>query len=139
VNRRDTFTRSKSSRDRPKREASPCSTSASCRSRPVPDVPQDTTKKLVPGTWLRFLGDTAAKAGYPVPQKAKTPRERDALAWAGTLRGFSDKLKPDADAIASGSELSQVVVVAMHRLEAEYSAQLAAVAMVRLNKSAKPR
>ena len=106
---------------------------------PIPDVPQDATKKLVPGTWLRFLGDTAAKAGYPVPEKAKTPRERDALAWAGMLRGFADKLKADSDAIAPTTELSQVVLVALHRLEAEYSAQQAAEATIRPSKTAKPR
>lgn len=105
----------------------------------IPDVPQDATRKLVPGTWLRFLGDTAAKAGYPVPEKAKTPRERDALAWAGMLRGFGDKLKADADAIAPSTELSQVVLVALHRLEAEYSAQQAAEATIRPSKAAKPR
>jgi len=26
----------------------------------VPDVPQDATRKLVPGTWLKFLSDTAS-------------------------------------------------------------------------------
>jgi hypothetical protein len=29
----------------------------------VPDVPQDATRKLVPGTWLRFLSDTASTVG----------------------------------------------------------------------------
>src|ERR1700690_40277 len=63
----------------------------------IPDVPQDATKTLVPGTWLRFLSETAAAAGYPVGDKASTPRERDALAWAGMLHGISDKLKADKD------------------------------------------
>jgi hypothetical protein len=92
----------------------------------VPDVPQDATRKLVPGTWLQFLSQTAAAAGYAVSEKAATPREKDALAWAGMLRGFSDRLKPDADAITPSTDLSHVVTVALHRLEAEYSAQKAA-------------
>jgi hypothetical protein len=92
----------------------------------VPDVPQDATRKLVPGTWLRFLSETAAAAGYPVGDKAVTPREKDALAWAGMLRGFSDKLKADADTISPSTDLAHVVTVALHRLEAEYSAQKAA-------------
>jgi hypothetical protein len=92
----------------------------------IPDVPQDATKKLVPGTWLRFLTETAAAAGYPVDDKAVTPRERDALAWAGMLHGFSDKLKAEADAISPSTDLAHVVTVAVHRLEAEYGAQKAA-------------
>ena len=89
----------------------------------VPDVPQDATKKLVPGTWLQFLSETAGAAGYPVGDKAATPREKDMLAWAGMLHGFSDKLKTDADEISSSTDLAHVVIIAIHRLEAEYSAQ----------------
>jgi hypothetical protein len=92
----------------------------------IPDVPQDATKKLVPGTWLAFLTDTARAAGYPASADAKTPRERDAQAWAGMLEGLHDKLHAEADAIAPATELSHVVTVAMHRLEAEYHAQQAA-------------
>ena len=92
----------------------------------VPDVPQDATRKLVPGTWLAFLTETARAAGHPVRSDAKTPRERDALAWAGMLEGFHDKLKIVADTLAPATELSHVVAVAMHRLEAEYNAQQAA-------------
>jgi hypothetical protein len=92
----------------------------------VPDVPQDATKKLVPGTWLRFLSATANSAGYPVEEAVKAPRERDALAWAGMLHGLSDKLKADQDALPPDTDLAHVVAVARHRLEAEYSAQKAA-------------
>jgi hypothetical protein len=95
---------------------------------PVPDVPEDATKKLVPGTWLAFLADTAKAAGHPVPDKAKTPRDRDAMAWAGMLQGFSDKLKPDADGIAQTTDLSKVATVVEHRLEAQFSAQQSAEA-----------
>lgn len=94
----------------------------------VPDVPQDGTKKLVPGTWLKFLSDTASASGHAVSDKAKTPRERDALAWAGMLEGFSDKLKADADGVATTTDLSKIVTVTLHRLETEYKAQQAAEA-----------
>lgn len=94
----------------------------------VPDVPDDATKKLVPGTWLKFLTATAAAAGHPVSDKAKTPKEKDALAWAGMLEGFSEKLKADASGVDTATELSKVVSVVLHRLEAEYSAQQAAEA-----------
>jgi len=92
----------------------------------VPDVPRDATTKLVPGTWLKFLSETAAAAGYPVGEKASMPREKDALAWAGMLHGLGDRLKIDEDAIAPNTDLSHVVTVARHRLEAEYNAQKAA-------------
>jgi hypothetical protein len=94
----------------------------------VPDVPRDATTKLVPGTWLTFLGQTAAAAGHPVAAEARTPRERDALAWAGMLQAFSDKLKADADGIGVTTPLRDVVFVAMHRLETEFHAQQAAEA-----------
>lgn len=94
----------------------------------VPDVPEDSTKKLVPGTWLRFLTDTANAAGHPVSDKAKTPREKDALAWAGMLQGLGEKLAADSDGISNATEMSRVVATVQHRLEAEYSAQQAAEA-----------
>jgi hypothetical protein len=89
----------------------------------IPDVPDDATKKLVPGTWLKFLTETAAAAGHPVSDKAKTPREKDALAWAGMLEGFSDKLKAEYAGVDATTDLNKVVPVTLHRLEAEYKAQ----------------
>ena len=94
----------------------------------VPDVPSDATQKLVPGTWLKFLSDTATAAGHPVTDKAKTPRERDALAWGGMQQGFGEKLAADASGIAPSTDLSKVVTTVLHRLETEYSAQQAAEA-----------
>lgn len=104
----------------------------------VPDVPENGTKKLVPGTWLRFLGDTAKAAGHPVPDKARTPREKDALAWSGMLEGFHDKLSADADGIAPTTDASKVVTVVLHRLEAEFNAQRAAESTVKPPKPGKP-
>jgi hypothetical protein len=86
----------------------------------VPDVPEDGTKRLVPGTWLKFLTDTATAAGHPVSAKATTPKDQDRSAWAGMLEGFSDKLKADADGIAATTDLSKVVTVVLQRLEEEY-------------------
>jgi hypothetical protein len=94
----------------------------------MPDVPQDATQKLVPGTWLKFLSDTAAAAGHAVPATAKTPREKDALAWAGMQQGFGEKLAADAAGIGTATDLSKVVTMTLHRLETEYSAQQAAAA-----------
>jgi hypothetical protein len=94
----------------------------------MPDVPQDGTTKLVPGTWLKFLSDTATAAGHPVPATAKTPREKDSLAWAGMQQGFGEKLAADADGIATSTDLSKVVTTTLHRLETEFSAQQAAEA-----------
>jgi hypothetical protein len=91
-----------------------------------PDAPQDATKKLVPGTWLKYLTEVARAAGHPVPEKAKTPRERDALAWAGMLEGVSEKLDADYAGIAPTTSLSQVVTTVLHRLQAEFHAQVAA-------------
>jgi hypothetical protein len=103
----------------------------------APDVPEDGSKKLVPGTWLRFLTDTANAAGHPVPAKARTPREKDAMAWAGMLEGMSDKLKADDDGIATTTDLSRVETTMLHRLEAEFKAQQSAEATE--HRPAKPK
>jgi hypothetical protein len=92
----------------------------------IPDVPADATAKLVPGTWLKFLAATAAAAGHAVPDKAKTPREKDALAWSGMLEGFSDKLKAEFAGVSASTDLNSVVSNVLHRLEMEFKAQQAA-------------
>ncbi|HEY1691940.1 MAG TPA: hypothetical protein VGG39_07250 [Polyangiaceae bacterium] len=94
----------------------------------MPNLPSDGSTRIVPGTWLRFLTDTANAAGHPVPAKARTPRQKDALAWAGMLEGFHDKLQADSDGIAPTTDLSKVTSVVLHRLDAEYGAQQAAEA-----------
>ena len=58
--------------------------------------------------------------------KAKTAREKDALAWAGMLQGFSDRLTAVSGDMGTTTDLSKVVAVVLHRLDAEYRAQLAA-------------
>jgi hypothetical protein len=106
---------------------------------PPPDVPLDGSKKLVPGTWIRFLTDTARAAGHPVPDKARTPRERDALAWGGMLEGFSDKLKADDDGVAGTTDLNRIVTTVLHRLESEFKAQQAAEATERVRGCKAPK
>jgi len=105
----------------------------------LPDVPEDVSKKLVPGTWLKFLSETAAAAGHPVSDKATTARERDALAWAGMLLGFSDKLKADVDGIEPATDLGKVVTVAQHRLETGFAAEKAAEATLHKAPAAGPK
>ena len=94
----------------------------------MPPVPTDATQKLVPGTWLTFLTAVANAAGHPAPDAAKTPRAKDAMAWAGMLEGFSDKLTADGAGIATTTPLSQVALNVQHRLDAQYKAQQAALA-----------
>jgi hypothetical protein len=105
----------------------------------IPDVPEDANKKLVPGTWLKFLSETAAAAGHPVSDKVKAPRERDALAWAGMLLGFADKLKADVEGIEPATDLGKVVTVAEHRLEAGFSAEKAAEATLKKPAAGAPK
>jgi hypothetical protein len=92
----------------------------------IPEVPADATKKLVPGTWLKFLEATASAAGHPVADKAKGPKQKDALAWAGMLQGFSDKLKALSEGVAPSTDLNVVSTNVLHRLEVEFKAQEAA-------------
>jgi hypothetical protein len=64
---------------------------------PPPPLPEHAKDRLKPGTWLSYITRVAAACGHPVPDTAKTPREKEALAWSGVLAGFVDRL--DADAV----------------------------------------
>ncbi len=90
---------------------------------PVPAVPDDATKPIKKGLYLTYMTDIAKAAGHPVPDKAKTPKEREPLAWAGTLEGFSDKLKADQAKLTKETALYEVVEHVARRLESEYNAQ----------------
>jgi len=81
-----------------------------------PAVPDKANAALKPGTWLTYVVDVAKAAGHPVPDTAKTPKEREPLAWAGVLTGFADKLKADQGLIKS-PELGEVVNHAIALLE----------------------
>ena len=73
------------------------------------------------------MADAAKAAGHAVPDSAKTPKDRESLAWAGVLQGISDKLKPDVDAISKDTPLADVVGRVAHRLETQYQAELNAL------------
>jgi hypothetical protein len=87
----------------------------------APDVPSEAEKPLKPGTWLAYLTEVAKAAGHPVPDTAKTPREREPLAWVGTLAGFSDKLKADAPKVSASTDLSKLIPVVAKRIDQEYA------------------
>jgi hypothetical protein len=87
-----------------------------------PEAPSDPSQPLKPGTWLGYLADVAKAAGHPVPATAKTPKQRDPLAWGGVLAGFSDKLKADAPKVAASTDLSKLLPVVAKRLDDEYAA-----------------
>jgi hypothetical protein len=55
------------------------------------------------------------------------------------LEGMSDKLKAQADAVSTTTDLSKVVTVVLHRLEAEYHAQQAAEATKKKPAAQKPK
>jgi hypothetical protein len=87
----------------------------------APDTPSDATKPLKPGAWLAYLSDVARAAGHPVPDTAKTPKEREPFAWGGVLAGFADKLEADAPRVAATTDLSKLVPVVARRLKQEYA------------------
>ena len=92
-----------------------------------PAMPDDATKPLPKGAYLAFVAEAAKAAGHAVPDSAKTPKDRESLAWAGVLQGISDKLKPDVDAISKDTPLADVVGRVAHRLETQYQAELNAL------------
>jgi hypothetical protein len=94
---------------------------------PPPAVPDDTSKPLKRGMWLVYLTDVAKAAGHPVPDAAKTPKQREPLAWTGVLEGYSDKLKTDIDQLVHDTRLHHVISVVIQRLDVEYKAEVNAL------------
>lgn len=60
---------------------------------PAPQLSADAAAPIPTGTWLAYLGKVAAAAGHPVPADARSPQNREPLAWNGVLEGFADKLR----------------------------------------------
>ena len=87
---------------------------------PPPALPDKAKDKLKPGAWLAYITAVAAACGHPVPDTAKTPKEREPLAWAGVLAGFADRLKADQPQIKDAG-LADVVKFVSGRLEARAS------------------
>src|SRR5208282_840951 len=59
------------------------------------NLPADASQPLPKGAYLVYVTDAAKAAGHPVPDTAKTPKEREPLAWSGVLEGITEKLRPD--------------------------------------------
>jgi hypothetical protein len=94
----------------------------------APAMPTDATKPLIKGVYLTYVVDAAKGAGHPVPDTAKTPKDREAMAWGGILQGISDKLKPDVDAISKDTPFADIVVRVTNRLAAQYQGETSALA-----------
>jgi hypothetical protein len=77
--------------------------------------------------WLVYLTDVAKAAGHPVPDAAKTPKQREPLAWTGVLAGYGDKLRGDLDQLVKDTRLHHVSSVVVQRLDAEYKAEINAL------------
>jgi hypothetical protein len=89
----------------------------------IPDLPTDMTKPLKKGIYLVYISDVAKAAGHPVPETAKTPREKESVAWAGVLEGVAERIKANADKLPGGSELRDVSGRIANRLAAWYEAE----------------
>jgi hypothetical protein len=93
---------------------------------PPPQMPADPTIALTPGQWLDYLSRVATVAGHPLLDGARTPRERNQLAWGGVLAGFADRLRPELAQLSP--RLAPVVRGTVARLDAEYVADRNAIA-----------
>ncbi len=92
-----------------------------------PTLAEDDVHKLEPGSYLAYLTEIAQAAGHPVPEIAKSLRDRELLAWGGTLMGLADRLQAAARDIALTSELKSVADAVVRRLGNEYHADQAAL------------
>ncbi len=97
-------------------------------STPTPAMPTDARQSLVDGTWLTYISSVAAAASHPVSAAAKTPSDRELLAWGGTLEGLADKLRVEAEQISDETPLKRVSEAIVRRIDAEYRASETTVA-----------
>jgi hypothetical protein len=96
-------------------------------STPAPAVPTDARRSLVDGTWLSYMTSVAAAAGHPVVAAAKTPLDRELLAWGGALEGLADKLQVEAKQMSNETALKRISEAIVRRIDAEYRASEATV------------
>jgi hypothetical protein len=94
----------------------------------APAMPQDATKPLPKGAYVGYVADAAKGAGHPVPDAAKSPKDREQMAWAGLHAGISDKLKVDADGVGKDTPLADVVAHAIKRLDMDFQSETNALA-----------
>jgi hypothetical protein len=92
-----------------------------------PPLPDDASKPLPRAGWLTYLTEVAAAAGHPVPAGAKTPKQREPLAWTGSLEGYGDKLRGDLDLLVHDTRLHHVSSVVIQRLDIMYKAEVNAL------------
>ncbi len=92
-----------------------------------PTLPDDASKPLPRGGWLTYLTTVAAAAGHPVPATAKTPKQREPLAWTGVLEGYGDKMRGDLDQLVPDTRLHHVSSVVIQRLDIQYKAEVNAL------------
>jgi hypothetical protein len=92
-----------------------------------PQVSDNVTTPLKHGLWLLYLTDVAKAAGHPVADAAKTPKQREPLAWTGTLEGYGDKLRADLDQLVNDTRLHHVSSIVVQRLDVEYKAEVNAL------------
>jgi hypothetical protein len=92
-----------------------------------PPVTDDVNQPLKRGLWLVYLTDVAKAAAHPVPIAAKTPKQREPLAWTGVLEGYGDKLRTDIDQLVHDTRLHHVIEVVIQRLDVEYKAEVNAL------------
>jgi hypothetical protein len=72
----------------------------------APELSTNAAAPIKTGTWLTYLTKVAAAAGHPVPAEAKSPQNREPLAWNGVLEGIADRLRgthtePSLDAVTT--------------------------------------
>lgn len=85
----------------------------------APLLSSDAAAPIPSGTWLAYLTQVAAAAGHPVPDDARSPQNREPLAWQGVLAGFADKLRAD-EARGGASPLVAVERAVIGRLDQEF-------------------
>ncbi|HEX7668066.1 MAG TPA: hypothetical protein VF395_00700 [Polyangiaceae bacterium] len=82
----------------------------------APDVPRDAQKPLKGGAWLGYLTAVASAAKHPVPNEAKSLRDRELLAWGGALAGLADRLRAEAALVSDVTDLKRVSEAVVRRL-----------------------
>lgn len=86
----------------------------------APAVPQDASAPVKTGMWLTYLTDVAAAAGHPVPAEARSPQNREPLAWTGVLQGFADRLRGPAARPETPAPLAAAERGIVARLDQEF-------------------
>ena len=93
----------------------------------APEVSGDASKPIKGGIWLSYLTAVAKAAGHPVPEKTRSHRDQELMAWGGAFMGLADKLGAEAEHVAGATELQRVAKAVARRLGIEYRASEAAI------------